>query len=282
MKHNILRISWEDDLGKVGEDSNPDNPISRSLRKLLENGQPFERYTQVFVANESAEITSDNYHLNWLGVLVLSDGQRIIFFPGLSKIREKILGYKRKQLLWDQEFEIDHISLEKDWKRWHITNGKSINHLGSINTADLGKERRLWFGLSVSDFCVFQSLFQKTSVVASIPETDVDRRIEIFKKSREEAKFQIVEPPPLANRKYKFGFLHMSFIVGPKGFEFYKGDNHGYPIDSPFIENKFPKILVGLPIRFHRISLSEEIDIQITVTKIPGRLKVPVSFTVNV
>jgi hypothetical protein len=127
-----------------------------------------------------------------LGVLVLSHGQRIIYFPGLSKIREKIQGYKGKHLHWDQEFEIDHISLEKNWKRWHVTSGKPRKHLGSINTANLGKERRLWFGLSVSDLSVFQPLFQKTSVIATIPETDVDRRVKVFNKSREEAKFQIV------------------------------------------------------------------------------------------
>jgi hypothetical protein len=37
--------------------------------------------------------------------------------------------------------------------------------------------------------------------------------------------------------------MHLSFIVGPTGFELYKGDNHGYPIGSPFIENEFPENL---------------------------------------
>ena len=230
---------------------------------------------------DSDKIDSKKYQLNWLGILILSSGGRIIFFPGLIKIKERIRGYIGGFLKWDEEFEIDHISLEKNKMRWHLTSGLSHKHIGSINTANLDNGRCLWFGLSVTDLSVFQPLFRKTSVIASIPESDVDRRVEIFKKSRKKAKFHIIELNPQSNSKYEEGFIHISFIIGPKGFKLYQGNNHGYPIDSPFIEKRLPEKLIDFPVRLHRISISKEIDIQITVSKLPGKLNVPVSFSVN-
>lgn len=281
MTEHVVELSWKNSLGREGIDSSNDSPLSRSLHKLLKGGRPFRRYSQILISKESSKVDAHKYLLGWLGVIVLSQANKVLFFPGFSKIGEAIKGLRGKHLNWDQRFKIDHISLEKNWNRWHLTSKDSVGHLGSINTSSLGEKRRLWFGLSVTSQSVFQPLFKRTSTVVSIPKCDVDRRMKIFEKSRENAKFHIVEPHPQAHAKFSEGFIHMSFIIGPKNFSLYRGENHGYPTDSPFLDKGLSSRITGMPVRLHRISLSDEVDIQITFFKMPGKLNVPALFSVN-
>lgn len=153
--------------------------------------------------------------------------------------------------------------------------------MGSLRTADLGEGRRLWFGMSISDFSSLWPLSQKTSVVTSSPPSDVDRRVRVFSEAREGVKFHIFEPHPDASKRFKTGFFHFSVIVGPAGFEIYKGENHGFPIGSPFLTEPLPERILGMPVRYHKVSLSDDLDMQISTSKLPGTLRAPVTFTVN-
>jgi hypothetical protein len=99
--------------------------------------------------------------------------------------------------------------------------------------------------------------------------------------SREEAEFKIVEPHPDAVDVFQQGFLHISFIAGPKGFESYLGARHGFPEGSPFLLQPLPQGSVQLPIKLHRISVSQSIDVQATAAWLPGKLKGPLTFTMT-
>jgi hypothetical protein len=267
------------ELGSEGEDTNPTNPLSRSLNRLLEEGQPFRRLTMCFLAEKPLARLRK---LSWFGIFVLSEGNRVIYFPGLRESKQHIQGYKGNDLKWDREFDIDHISLEKDHRSWHITSRKSADHLGSPNAADLGEGRRLWFGMSISDFSVLWPVRRETSVVAECLPSDVKRRVNIFKDAREGAQFQIVEPHPESDNLFPGGFFHVSVILGPSNFKKYEGQNHGFPVGSPFLTSPLPDSISDLPIRYHRVLLSNDLEMQVTSAKLPGSLRVPVTFTVGV
>ena len=277
---DIIKLTWETELGIEGEDTAAANPLSRSLNRLFEDGQPFKRFTQCFLAQTPANDLK-SHKLWWFGVFVLSHGDRIIFFPGLDKTKRHVQAYKGKHLAWDQEFNVDHFSLEKNHISWHITSQKSKDHLGSLPTADLGEGRRLWFGMSISTFSSLWPLSQRTSIVTSSPPSDVDRRVRVFNEAREGAKFQIIKPHPDVNKRFEGGFSHVSVIVGPANFKIYKGENHGFPVASPFLTEPLPERILEMPVRYHKVSLSNDLDMQITILKLPGSLRVPVMFTIN-
>ena len=278
---DIIKLTWQIDLGTDGEDTTSANPLSRSLNRLFEDGQPFKRFTQCFFAQTPENEAIENYNFSWFGVFILSQGDRIIFFPGLHKTKEHVRAYKDNHLIWDKVFDVDHISIEKDRASWHITSQKSKHHLGNLPTADLGKKRRLWFGMSMSSFSSLWPLSQKTSVVTSCPPSDANRRIKVFNEAREGAKFHIIKSHPYANSRFENGFLHVSVIVGPVGFEIYRGENHAFPVESPCLEEPLPDKLLRMPVRYHKVKLSDNLEMQITTSKLPGSLRVPVTFTVN-
>ena len=278
---DIIKLKWEIEIGIEGEDTAAANPLSRSLNRLFEDGQPFKRFTQCFFAQAPARESPKNYMLWWFGVFVLSQGDRVIFFPGLNKTKAHVQAYKGKSLARDQDFNVDHFSLEKERASWHITSQKSKKHFGSLPTADLGEGRKLWFGMSISSFSSLRPLSRRTSVVTSSPPSDVVRRMRVFNEAREGAKFQIIKPHPDASKRFESGFYHVSVIVGPTDFKIYKGENHGFPVASPFLTEPLPERILGMPVRYHKVSLSSDLEMQITTTKLPSSLRVPVMFTIT-
>jgi hypothetical protein len=282
MDINILKITWKMVLGSEGEDSDPANPFSRSLNRLLDDGQPFKRLTKCFWAQ--MPLAERLQKLWWFGVFILSEGNRVIYFPGLKETKQHVQGYRGNDLKWDKEFDVDHISLEKDYLSWHITSRKSKDHLGSPtpHTADLGEGRRLWFGMSIADFSVLWPLSRETTVIAKSPSSDVKRRAKILMDAREGAQFQIIEPHPEADKIFPNGFFHVSVILGPSNFKQYEGQNHGFPVGSPFLTSPLPESVSNSPVRYHRVLLSNNLEMQITTAKLPGSLRVPVTFTVGI
>lgn len=266
------------DIGQDGNDSDPDNPLSRAVNQLFRDGQPFKRLSMSFWA-EAPDTELSNYRVRWLGVFIHSQGDRLIFFPGFRDSYKQIESYQGQKPWRNQLFDFDHVTLNKNFRDSHITSRDSINHLGSFPTSELGDSRFLWFGLSLSDFNVLRPVWKKTDVVMKVPASDSKRRTKVFMDSREDAKFQIVKRHPDAQSIFPQGFLHVSFIVGPKGFKLYKGMKHGFPEGSPFLLHQLPQGSLQLPVRLHKISVSDSVDIQITSAWLPGKLKEPLTFT---
>jgi hypothetical protein len=271
------------DIGRPGEDKAITNPLSRSLNYLLEHGFPFKRFTLGFWASTPFREEIQNYNLFWFGVFLLSQGNRIIYFPGLIRPKEHVQAYMGNQLKWDEEFDVDHISLEKDRRTWHITSQNSRSHLGNLNfpTIDIGEGRTVWFGMSISTYSVLWPVSQKTTVVAKSPKSDVHRREKVFMEAREGSQYQILEPHPESDKISPTGFFHVSIIVGPRNFKTYEGEKHNFPLGSLFITPPLEGE-IQLPVRHHRVSLSSDLDLQITTAKVPRSLKLPVVFTANV
>jgi len=275
---DTVKLTWRLEAGEDGIDPDPDNPLSRAVNRLFQAGQPFKKLSMSFYA-ETSDTDTSSRRLRWLGVFVHSEADRLIFFPGFSSSYKYIQAYQGQNPRWNQYFDFDHFTLDKNFKRSHITTRKSKEHLGSFPTADLGGGRFLWFGFSLSDFEVLRPVRRKTEVIVEVPESDGRRRTKVFMNSRENAAFQIIERHPGAVEIFPQGFLHISFIAGPRGFEPYIGTKHGFPEGSPFLLSQFPQGSVQLPVRLHRISVSQSIDVQATTAWLPGDLKGPVTFT---
>jgi hypothetical protein len=74
-------------------------------------------------------------------------------------------------------------------------------------------------------------------------------------------------------------FLHFSVVVGPTGFISPMNGLLGLPHGSPFFPSvTFPES-VKAPIRIHRVLLSDNIELEITASSLPGQLQTQFLFT---
>lgn len=261
------------DYGVPGCDTDSNNPVARAVRHLFKEGKPFSNLCMCFFKETSAA-------LRWFGVFVQSAGEKVIYFPGFIKNFDQIQGFQGKSLRWNKSFVLDHISLEKDHLKWHVTSKESKDHhLRGPRTLILDKNRVLWCGISLADTHVLGIVKRETKIVFDSPPGDSIRRSEIFLKAQEGAKFPILSLNDEHLTPFEEGFLHFGIIVGPKGFENYSGGEFGFPYGSPCLVKPLPEEFSKLPIRSHRLELSNNTDIQITVCYLPGRLKLPVAIT---
>ena len=275
---HTIRLARHIDLGTNGVDSDPNNPLSRSLRRLMLDGQPFSEISYCYFAHEDA-MSSSMAGLRWVGVLVRSAGERIIFFPGFSITPTWIRTAQGKSPLMHRDFDLDHISLEKGSRRWHFTNPGSKRHYAGGFTTQLGSGQYLWFGMSVAEETILREVRKETIVVAQMPLSDSDRRVRSFVEANDRAAQHIILLSKDARQFSHKGFLHFAFVACPKGAPYYHGGNLGLPFGSPFLGESLPESLRQLPIRTHAVSLGTKVDIQITSMWLPGSLKTPVAFT---
>ncbi|HML96821.1 MAG TPA: hypothetical protein PKC29_15550 [Thermodesulfobacteriota bacterium] len=269
MTHDTIELQWNMDAGRPSYDSDPINPLNRSLARLIDTGKPFSRLALSFL-NEGHGL------LRWLGVFV--QGRRTAFFPGFSTKYDRIESYRGQFPHASCSFEIDHLTLEKDRLSWHVTAPGSSNHIGNAKTLALGDDRYVWFGLSFSSLDIFRPVANNTMIKFQAHRNDSRRRLDAIMRSRDGAEFPILSMPdgPLARQPNSY--FHISVIAGPPNFDTYLGPEHGFPIGSPFLLSPFPNALTAST-RPHRFNLSENTDLQITLMRLPGILKAPVTFT---
>jgi hypothetical protein len=269
---DTLKLTWSMEIGAPGTDDSPDNPFSRAVARLFREGKPFPRLTKCF-------FKGSNDVPRWLGVIVHSAGDRILFFPGYSTTPTAIRSFVDNTEVWNREFVLDHVSLESDLKTWHVTSPNSADHLGKPRTLELGDSRVLWFGLSFSNEEALRLVRQETVVSAAVPSSDAQRRVNAFKSSREGTEFSMISLNTEQPRRVDVSFLHFAFVVGPRSFPSYLGNQLAAPVGSPFLASPLQASIAGLPLRNHRVQLSSSIDIEITSCELPGSLTVPMIFT---
>jgi hypothetical protein len=98
-----------------GFDDDPGNPFWRAVNRLFEGGQTFARITLCFFGDLARHTIHSS--LRWLGVFILSAGERVVFFPGFAvpPTEIKLFRGQSPQLLHDDKtFQLDHLSLEKN------------------------------------------------------------------------------------------------------------------------------------------------------------------------
>lgn len=267
---NKVSISYEINVGAPGIDDDPRNPIARALDDLLLNGNPTQRFLNCFFSvNINGQLSSPR----WFGVFAHTSGERVLFFPGYFL---SLLEYGRgliKQPI--TPFEVDHVTLEHDLRRWHVT-GKNQRRQGGMATRHIGEGRALWFGMSVANPEVLRPLMRETTIQGSSPATDTDRRIECFRAATQGAQDILLMPPEIP-RLPDNSFLHFSVIAGRHDFADYRGHEHALPEGSPLVEILAP-IGSRFELRSHRAKLGDDLHLQLSCFFMQGRLNQPVVF----
>lgn len=251
--------------GDPGCDTCASTPLARAINQLSKEGKPFSNLCACYFKDASAT-------LRWLGVIVQSAGNRLIYFPGFLDAFDEIEGFHRSSLQWQKPFLFDHICLERGRSKWHITSRQSKDHLGSLRSLPLGLNRSLWFGMSVGNARFLRVVKQEVRIEFDSPPSDSHRRGQVFRRALEGAKSLIISLNDENPIPFNEWFLHFAFIVGPKDFEDYWGDQLGFPWESPYLIKPLPKNLPHLPVHLHRMELSDDTDVQITVCCLPGEI----------
>lgn len=272
---DTLEVTFEQELGVPGTDDDPATPFARAVRRLLHDGRPLARLGKTFFSTRPPDSDLHEGDLRWLGVFIVSDGDRLIFFPGTAEPLTASRSYRGDRIDWEGDFPLDHLSLDPGRGSWHVTTAGSMEHLAAARTLDLGGGRVLWCSLQFHSASVLPPVRRVTTVRAPVPPSDARRRKDVLVASRDDVSFPIVSAPRHPDVALAGGVLHVAIVVGPPGFEPYQGPHLGWPLDSPFMVKSVPPDMRGQPIRTHRLSLRPEADIEITACWIRGELGRP-------
>ena len=114
---------------------------------------------------------------------------------------------------------------------------------------------------------------------SAISRPPCQRRYNAFRQARDVAEFPCVSLDTDARSRFQEGFLHFAFIVGPKEFPAYEGNQLGFPFGSPFLPKPLlPDVLESFlfaSIGYHRII--DRYPDRASMW-LPGTLRVPFSF----
>jgi len=275
---HTLRLTFSLEPGLPGTDDDPQNPMSRAFQSLLVDGKPFRDVALCFYGGDETK-SSLLPPKKWLGVFILSEGNRILFFPGLSMnpnwVQQDTLRGSTKR----EDFDLDHLSLEPSRLRWHITSTGSRDHQSVGRTPELGDSRLLWLGMSIADESLLRDLKAETKVIAQSPSTDSDRRLRKFTEVVNGAAHNIISLPKEAKLKFSEGFLHFTFVFGNQSAVLYKDVGRLLPINSPYLAREQLQALDSYPIRFHEVKLGKNVSIQIGCSWLPGSPSIPMILT---
>jgi len=271
---DFVRFDYRINQAESGEDLDANNPLFRAASNLVESGKPYLGHS-IALFSMGKKGLFKYQTVRWLGVFLLSKGNRVIFFPGFNQKSEWISTTSKGNTTQAADFSTDHLSLEADRKSWHFTEAGSTIHKAGGKTLNVNKNRVLWFGFSIKNENVLKVVKRSTLLGYSSPATDSERRIELFSRIQNEAAQHIITPSNKGLNRFDPSFLHFTVCIGPKGAEDYEGPEWLLPTGSPRLEDPIPKTIKDFYIARHRIALANQIDIQISCMLLPGNISVP-------
>lgn len=240
----------------------------RALSRFAKTGKPFERLAIVV-------LRGDNGAFRWVGVFVKA--KRLVFFPGYAStpagIDVVLKGKSSREYV-----PPDHFSLDIDRNKWHVTSQGSKKHWGGPRAVDLGKERRLWFEMSANGDDALREVAEYSELVELTSPNDVGRRRAEFHRAVHHAELHIIEPNRETVLEVSERFHHFGVVVGPRDFPLHACDELAFPYGGPFVDGLGPQGQWPLGVVTHRISLTEELHIQVSHMYLPGKLRVPCAF----
>jgi hypothetical protein len=176
--------------------------------------------------------------------------------------------------------------MERGFREIHATAMNSEEHVSLGKPEFLGEGRYFWFGMSVERLGRLRQLKRFTRIQVAVPAIDSERRIHSLQDARgHHDKVSVsdlcMKLAPGSRERFSIGFLYVAVFVGPPGFK----EDHclksplGLPFGDPHISPPLPKELRQVPLRSHKIQLSDEFDLQLVTMQLPGKLGVPISFS---
>lgn len=266
-----MEISYPLPGSADGIDDDPQNPLARALRPLIEMHKQLPSIRLAFLSEGQ-----DAPPNRWLGVFVRSPGDRILFFPGLNVDLFRVRGTGGGVARFDAEFDLDHISLEKDCGTWHITSPKSKAHQGGPKALDLGQGRVFWFGMAVSDLSVLRKAKQRTTAAFQVNDKAIQHKVAQFQGAIAGGESVKVPMPPRPDSGQWFPLV--AVIVGPKDFPLHNGPEWGAPYRSPHVTGE-PSPDQRFKVWGNQFPLDDATDVQLATTWIPGKLTIPMILT---
>lgn len=229
----------------------------RAMKKLVEEGFPQEAFF-VLTLKTDAE-------LFYLGSICLSRDEKIIFFPGVkhNTIEKEFTGtYMGKQ--------IDHLTLERNLKRWHVTLAGKDYIKPNPRTRPIGDGLLYWFSFnfktltSLPQFLKQGSTYSITDIFTSIPSTHSQQREAFLKQSLNAGRTEILTPKVITGCPVQqIGkYFHFSFLVDTNPDKEKKINFAKPPLQCEKTE------LVSS----HRIEIKEHLDLVIVCAYLPGEL----------
>ena len=215
-----FELSYPMPAGELGVDDDPQNPLARALVPLMEMHKQLPTIRLAFLSDGPDAPPS-----RWLGVFARSPGDRVLFSPGLEVDLFRVRGTDRGVAKFDKEFDLDHVSLEKDRGTWHITSPKSEAHQGGPDALDVGQGRVFWFGMAVSSLAVLRKPKQRTTAAFPVAEKAIQHKLAQLQGAVAGGE-SVKVPMPLAPTSGDW-FPLIAVIVGPKGFPIYGGPEFG-------------------------------------------------------
>ena len=182
--------------------------LVRPFLKLLRDGKPIGKITYSFYQEGSEYYT--------LGSFVFTE-KRLIFFPGL-KIRKVTRSPDGKNPLNNGLLQnLDHISLENNWRTWHYTllqKETRGDRYEKMNTRKLDESSFLWFvmGVKSTDKLEFMPRSQEIRI-SGFTMNDLTRRFKDFMYSRSGSIFPISKIKGEVEEPY---YINFEFFVNLK------------------------------------------------------------------
>jgi hypothetical protein len=194
-----------------GESTNELSALVRPFRRTLLQGASVGSIAYLFARNQMNDVRV-------LGTLCYTPGKQVLFFPGLlnRRITCQVIHQKTRYITTGADEYLDHITVDKEGKKWHYTIVNSQNYkrirLPAEPVRKVAKGLRYWFELHIQDFDELERVPKTLHIREHAPEISrIQRLADVYMDSHYSAMHSWVDLP--AKWTDGNGFLNYQFYL---------------------------------------------------------------------
>jgi hypothetical protein len=236
-----IEYGWEaDGVEENDTDDDHKNPVYRAFRHLLLKGKDIHQMASLIFKDTFSEPGKTVYR--WIGIFVLTEGNRICFFPGEDDGHSMVDISFNERHSKTRKFQIDHITLDSDLESVHITEDltgikSKKNYEKGYTTIKLDSEISLWFSITIQKLSAFRKVSKFTALKGVTPKTDAKRRDIIWTKISSNCHRQtIIVNEEVAKHFPNNGVWHLEFFIAERGFKDYTRHQGRQIVQGPLIQ----------------------------------------------
>lgn len=260
-----IPLVYQFPIGK-GYHIQSESSLVRPFRKLLDSGNPIGKINFIFYSE------NDQHYI--VGSIV-NTKKRLIFFPGVKtlKITESP---QDEEKLENHTLFVDHLSLEKNWKKYHISlKDKEQNpQLQVKKTKELSDDVVLWFLMAIKSLDKLEEMPKSQEFhLYGKNSQDLTRRLGEFMDARAGSVFQVLDVKGKAESNW---YLNLEFFLSKKTSGDYKKESPKTKTVyyTSLVEEPVDTKIENFPTKFHWIRLKEFSGrLWVRVSRMPGILK---------
>jgi len=204
---SYIPIKYNFPMG-TGNSLNDDSALVRSLKGLLVDGKPLRKISFIFYQEKNVHYT--------VGTVVRSE-KYLIFYPALipSKVTESP---PDEETVKDTQLNIDHLTLEENWDKWHFTFKQKKEQrkyqLTTRKTKKINDSLTLWFVMAVQSLDKLEKMPKTQQYKLVYPNYDeLLRRYSEFIEARKEVNFPIMGVKGEPENDW---YLNLEFFISKK------------------------------------------------------------------